>query len=479
MKYAANAPDTSNRRTTGPRWHRCGSAPPRWRRGIFAASTLLFLLVWPVVLPGRPRSGIVTIAPSALVALEGSVALLRFFAALVLMLLPDNNGRWHLYWLGGALIVLGSGAFSFGYLQPFMTTAEGSGSHNAVLYASLAVWTIAGIFLTVGLVPARAPRTPRWIIIGAAVALAGCCLLIAVHARSLPPLLADNNPTTGTVPEGGFGQGLPYYWVLASVPLSLAIVGATAAVYRRPGSLGGWIAVGLFLHAGAQWHNLFWPSAYGPMLTTTVLLRFCSALAVALGAVLELRRLATEHAALLTIEQEYSKRLGDMAVLKADFTSMVAHELGTPIAAIRALTEMLATGAIASADQPRIWAAIRAEADASTALVSDVRIAATTERDDFAVRRRPVAVAIVLADARAFASALPGEHPWTITAPFPERVMADPERIGQVLRNLLSNAAKYSAPGSPIEVRAIRTERAIRVQVVDRGFWHPALPSWR
>jgi signal transduction histidine kinase len=49
-------------------------------------------------------------------------------------------------------------------------------------------------------------------------------------------------------------------------------------------------------------------------------------------------------------------------------------------------------------------------------------------------------------------------------------VWADPERIEQVLRNLLGNAAKYSAPGTPIEIRAIRVGSRVRLQVLDEGF---------
>ena len=49
-----------------------------------------------------------------------------------------------------------------------------------------------------------------------------------------------------------------------------------------------------------------------------------------------------------------------------------------------------------------------------------------------------------------------------------ERVLADPERIGQVLRNLLSNAAKYS-PKAPIELRVVGKEGRIRVEIADQG----------
>jgi signal transduction histidine kinase len=51
-----------------------------------------------------------------------------------------------------------------------------------------------------------------------------------------------------------------------------------------------------------------------------------------------------------------------------------------------------------------------------------------------------------------------------------QKVVADRERIGQVLRNLLSNAAKYSPEGVPIELRAKREqEDCVRIEVADHG----------
>jgi signal transduction histidine kinase len=99
----------------------------------------------------------------------------------------------------------------------------------------------------------------------------------------------------------------------------------------------------------------------------------------------------------------------------------------------------------------------------------------TLERDEFAVRHRPVPVERLLADAAAFARTLAEDYPLTIARTTDERVLADPERIGQVLRNLLGNAAKYSPPGTPITLRAERRRGRVRIEVEDKGPGiHPA-----
>jgi signal transduction histidine kinase len=156
-------------------------------------------------------------------------------------------------------------------------------------------------------------------------------------------------------------------------------------------------------------------------------------------------------------------------VLKADFTAMVAHELGSPLAAIRGFCDMLDTGALNPAEQTQAVAAIRTEAEALTALVSDVRNAANVERADFTIDRRPVAINALLNEAATFATTLPGHHTLTLQCIDDVQVCVDRERIGQVLRNLLSNAAKYSHPGAPIELRAWMRPGVVRIEVTDHG----------
>ncbi len=101
------------------------------------------------------------------------------------------------------------------------------------------------------------------------------------------------------------------------------------------------------------------------------------------------------------------------------------------------------------------------------------------ERDDFDVELRPVPLKLLLDAAAAFFRTLPGDHPLVIEVGTElaqgreELVWADAGRIGQVLRNLLSNAAKYSPEGAPVEIRVMletsdRAER-VRIAVADSG----------
>jgi signal transduction histidine kinase len=266
-----------------------------------------------------------------------------------------------------------------------------------------------------------------------------------------------------------------WHWALSPIPLLLSVWATIGAIRdRRARTPQVWLVVALVLLAGSQLYTVFWPSAYSPVLTTADFLRLAFALVVLVGGLDALRRIAAERAALLAAARQHAERLEELGVLKANFTAMVAHELGNPLAAIRFATQMIATGELSPEEQAETLRNIQAEAEILTNLVSDVSTAAVVERDDFQIKPRLVPLSSLLKDASAYGKTLPGDHP--LIAPFAatEMVWADPERIAQVLRNLLSNAAKYSPPGTAIEIRMSRPGTRVRIEVVDRGYGiHP------
>jgi signal transduction histidine kinase len=74
-------------------------------------------------------------------------------------------------------------------------------------------------------------------------------------------------------------------------------------------------------------------------------------------------------------------------------------------------------------------------------------------------------------DAVAFAETRCGNHPFVIENVADGQVRADPYRISQVLRNLLSNATKYSPDGAPVELRTMprMNPGRVRIEVADQG----------
>ena len=407
---------------------------------------------------------------------EAASALARLFAALVLGLFLADAVGWRARWVAGGLIVLGLGHLVFGYLEPLIQ--EDPPELGESLYEAFVTQTLACALFMVGLFPGRPPRLLVWAATAIPAALVAGYVVIFefLHGEEWMPLLSLVANPERTVTLGSPLIWLTsWHWALSALPLGLATAAMVGAFWQtRRGLLRSWLLFAVVLLAGSVLHDYLWPSAYGGgLLTTADALSLVFAVVVAVGGISELRRVASERARLLATERERAKRLNELNALRSDFSAMIAHELETPIAAVRKLNEMLS----AEGEEPGIreyaTAATEGELDALTNLVSDVRSVAAVEREDFEVETRPLALKKLLTDAEAYARTLPAEHPFRQIREgdlrAEERVLADPERIGQVLRNLLSNAAKYSPEGTSIELRVIGQKGRIRLEVADHG----------
>jgi signal transduction histidine kinase len=407
---------------------------------------------------------------------EAASALARLFAALVLGLFLADAVGWRARWVAGGLVVLGLGHFVFGYLEPLIQ--EDPPELNESLYEAFVTQTLACALFMVGLFPGRPSRLVVWAATAIPVALvAGYVILFEfLHGEEWMPLLSRvANPERTATLGSPLGWLTLWHWVLSMLPLGLAAAAVVGAFWQtRRGLLRSWLLIAVVLLAGSILHDYLWPSAYGGgLLTTADALSLLFAVVVAIGGVSELRRVASERAGLLATERERARRLNELNALRSDFSAMVAHELETPIASVRKLNEMLS----AEGEDPGVRAyatnATEGELDALANLVRDVRAVAALEREGFEIEARRLPLEKLLTDAKAYARTLPVDHPVHQIRHSDlrtgERVLADPERIGQVLRNLLSNAAKYSPEGTPIELRVDKKEGRIRIEVADHG----------
>jgi signal transduction histidine kinase len=120
---------------------------------------------------------------------------------------------------------------------------------------------------------------------------------------------------------------------------------------------------------------------------------------------------------------------------------------------------------------------IVAQADQLARLIDDLLLTSQIESDRLDLR---LAETDLVAEVRAAAEHLRAERASIrVEAPSGElTVLADPQRLGQVFANLLTNAIKYSPPGSEILVRVMPGPREVSVSVVDQGAGIPreALP---
>lgn len=200
---------------------------------------------------------------------------------------------------------------------------------------------------------------------------------------------------------------------------------------------------------------------------------FAAILAVAYIVNLQRAESARQIDALLEAERARVVQLESLAALKADFTAMVVHEFGNPLAALRRQSELLRIDDLDASTRTAALTSMRSELGVLETLVADVSSSLEVDRDDFEVRPAPVAVAELAKDVE--------DHGRSVCGPRSFQVEVDPAlqsaaslvdraRIGQVLRNLVANAVKYTTAGSRIEVRfSMGLDDDLRVEVLDDG----------
>ena len=169
--------------------------------------------------------------------------------------------------------------------------------------------------------------------------------------------------------------------------------------------------------------------------------------------------------------------LEEMERLRAELLGVVSHELRTPLAAIRgSATTMLDDGpALDPAEMRQFHRIIVEQADRMRALISDLLDVARIETGTLSVSPGTVQVAALVDDARNTFLNAGGRSNVRIELSLDlPLVMADSRRIGQVLGNLLTNAARHSPESSVIRVSAERQGVYVAVSVSDEGRGIPA-----
>lgn len=177
-------------------------------------------------------------------------------------------------------------------------------------------------------------------------------------------------------------------------------------------------------------------------------------------------------ATLLILRDRTEQRAGER--LRDDFVSVVSHELRTPLTAIRGALGLLGGLGMADADaqSTRMLTIAERNAERLGDLIDDLLDVQKITSGQMRLHPEVVDVeeflrlTLELNDgyARRFGANLELARPL-----FGPSVFSDPERLGQILANLISNACKFSEKGSTVRVGAIEAGDALEFFVADRG----------
>ena len=164
-------------------------------------------------------------------------------------------------------------------------------------------------------------------------------------------------------------------------------------------------------------------------------------------------------------------RADELDRTKSRFLATAAHELRTPIAVITGYTEFLEDSEPPARQRREILATMRRHGDQITGIVTELldlaRIEARAGRD-FTLLRQPLAP-VVRDFVGTFRIGDDARVPLLAGDVGDAEAVFDADKFTQALGNVLSNACKYSPPGSPVTVQLVEADAEVGVQVRDQG----------
>jgi signal transduction histidine kinase len=157
--------------------------------------------------------------------------------------------------------------------------------------------------------------------------------------------------------------------------------------------------------------------------------------------------------------------------LRRNMINDIAHELRTPLTNIRGYLEALQD--LVVDPTPEMIALLYEESVLLARLVADLQELSLAEAGQLCLLRRPVALSEYILKAVQMLRLQAADKQISLSVNLPDNlpwVEADPERVAQILRNLICNAITHTPLGGEITISAIEDECEITVRVRDTGY---------
>ena len=182
------------------------------------------------------------------------------------------------------------------------------------------------------------------------------------------------------------------------------------------------------------------------------------------------------HNSLAHLEIKQSlKRVQELDKLKSELINTVSHELRTPLASIYGFAELLLKKPPEATKAKKYLTTIYHESQRLGELINNFLDLQRIEAGRFEVTKQPVHLTeLIQSNIQIYQGQSPIHTLAAKIEPNLPQVLTDPDRVSQVLGNLLSNALKYSPAGGLIEVRAFKRSAAeVAIAVYDHGLGIP------
>lgn len=160
---------------------------------------------------------------------------------------------------------------------------------------------------------------------------------------------------------------------------------------------------------------------------------------------------------------------------KDDFLSIASHELKTPITTLKGNLQILNKIAQRDENEPYLKFINQAERQVNklTGLVKDLLDVSKIESGKIQFNLSEFSIAEVIDECKSFAQLSQTNHAVRIEGDLNLQVIADKDRLEQVVCNLVSNAIKYSPNGDEISVSVSRVDEECLIAIKDKGIGIP------
>ena len=179
----------------------------------------------------------------------------------------------------------------------------------------------------------------------------------------------------------------------------------------------------------------------------------------------------SDEGVLLTLQDV--TRLWQVETTRREFVSNVSHELRSPLAAIRAMTETLQDGALNDTDTAQDFLTrILNDTQRMTTMVNELLELSRLESGQAPIHLAPVSLESVVTEIESRFDVSPDHERLNLETNVPDGiplVMGEADKLNQVLANLVENAVKVTGDGGLISISANATDRWVEVQVSDNG----------
>lgn len=172
--------------------------------------------------------------------------------------------------------------------------------------------------------------------------------------------------------------------------------------------------------------------------------------------------LAIEAARAVDREAELAQRYRELDRLKTDFVAVTSHELRTPLTTLTGAIEVLrARGQLLSdTDRDQLWQAMQRQGERLARLVDDLRTVSLVDAGTLSVTPEPTDLVQIVTDTIDTFTQIPADvH---VDGPV-ARVLADPDRVAQIVTNLVVNGAQHGQGTVHLHIREQGTIVILRV----------------